>query len=132
MTTKRAVLLLAAIAATAAMPALDAQSGRQRQRGDKPDARRGAPEKAVLMQFEGKLKLLTPKTLSLEIEGDQTMEFRITKKTGAFKGEKPVRLDQIEVGAQLTIEGKRELNGDLNAINVRWNTPAETSESPKQ
>ena len=81
------------------------------------------------MRFPGTLKSVSKKQILLETENEQDVIFRRTKRTQFFNGEKEAKEEAAPVGDHIVIEGRRELNGDLDAIHVIWN---EKPPAPKE
>ena len=68
--------------------------------------------------FQGKLKSLTKKEIVLDVGEDQSITFHISGKTKFLKGGKPVKPSAIPPGAAVTVEGKRDLMGNVDAVSV--------------
>ncbi len=103
-----------------ASPALLAQR-RGRTQGPKPNGAGGSTSEEMLLRFPGTLKSISKKEILLEVEGEQQLIFRRIKKTRFLDGEKEAKETDAPAGQAIVIEGRRELNGDLDAYNVRWN-----------
>ena len=69
--------------------------------------------------FHGTLKSLSRKELVLEMPGDQTITFNISHKTKFLKAGKPVKPGQIPEGTPLSVDGKRDILGNTEAVAVR-------------
>lgn len=72
----------------------------------------------LLAKFEGTLRSKTTKQLILELEGEQTLTFRVTRKTTFLSGKDKIKPETVEVGSKVMLEATREPNGDLSAVNV--------------
>lgn len=102
----------------------DRQS-RSRQGGgqsrDKASGAGGRSPEDLLIRFPGRLKSVTKKQILLEVENEQELIFRRTKRTRFFDGGKEVKESAAPVGDPVVLEGQRALNGDLDVVNVLWN-----------
>ncbi|MBI1785985.1 MAG: hypothetical protein HYR60_00260 [Acidobacteria bacterium] len=109
-------------------PGLSPVSGQSRRAGSRQSRTsgpRGADTAvAELVTLDGTLRAVGKKQIELVLEGDQSLALRRTSKTKFFLGKKEVSATGIPLGSAVTAEVKRELNGDLLAVNVR-HTPKE-------
>lgn len=113
----KACLCLLLLLPFAAQPQQRTPRGRQQSRPNN-----STPEE-VLARFEGVLRALTKKEILIELPGEQTLTFRRVKKTTFYKDEKQVPAEAIAIGSAVLIEGRKEMNGDLDAIRVSLATP---------
>jgi hypothetical protein len=77
-----------------------------------------------LPNFRGNLKVISDKTLTLELGDKRVMDFKRNDKTKFFKGGDEVKPPKFAVGDQLSIEALEELNGTMTAVNVYWEKAA--------
>jgi hypothetical protein len=85
------------------------------------------PEQA-LATFNGTVRSLDSKSLTLEGDQSQMMSFRCSKKTTFYDGSKKIKPKAIEPGAVVIVEGKEGPDGKPEAVNVRLQ-PAKKSQS---
>lgn len=95
--------------------------GAQTRRPQRPQSRVSQLETPVAT-FHGKLQSLSKKDIVLEIGEDQTIDFHISHKTRFLKDGKPIKPAAIPAGAALTVEGKRDLLGNVDAVTVTVDT----------
>ncbi|MSV28152.1 MAG: hypothetical protein EXQ52_05340 [Bryobacterales bacterium] len=90
--------------------------------GQSPAARRTRGQKieapVAVAKFEGALVALDKKQLLLKLEGEQSLTFRINRKTRFFLDGKPASASRLSVDAAVTVEGMKEMNGELLAVTV--------------
>jgi hypothetical protein len=97
------------------------RGGRQQQKkSGSPDS--GTPGQ-ILIKFEGTLKSADKKEIHLDVAGDQSLIFRVNKKTSFYKDEKPVEAKDVVLDTHAVVDGRKEMNGDLVAVNVWSETP---------
>ena len=89
------------------------QGGRTGQRG-------GSGTVIPVVNFAGNLKASDKKGLLLEVDGEQTVVFRVNAKTHYFIDGKQVAVNAIMDGAPVEVEAKREMNRELMAVRVVW------------
>ena len=94
---------------------------RSRQNGSKATGAGGQSPEEVLIRFPGILKSIDKKQILIETGSEQDLTFRRTKRTRFFDGEKEAKESAAPVGEGVVIEGRRQMNGDLDAIHVIWN-----------
>jgi hypothetical protein len=75
----------------------------------------------ILIRFPGTLRALTRKEIVLEVDTDQELVFRRAKRMRCFDGDKQAREEAAPIGDHVVIEGRRAMNGDLEAVHVIWN-----------
>jgi len=76
------------------------------------------PLETPVATFHGKLKSISKKDIVLETGEDQSITFHISHKTKFVKDGKSIKPAAIPAGAQLTIDGKRDLLGNVDAVTV--------------
>lgn len=84
----------------------------------------------VLLSFSGTLKLISRTALIVEPEPDNQMSFLRTKKTRFLRSGKAIDADAIKTGAAVTVQCFPRLNGELEAVTVTMNDPADQDASP--
>ena len=101
-----------------------------------PTTRRGgsrqsgiSPLETPVATFHGALKSLSKKELVLALPEQNEIAFYISHKTKFLKNEKPVKPSQIPAGTPLSVDGKRDVLGNTEAVTVRVESPK--VESPK-
>jgi hypothetical protein len=100
---------------------------RQQQRGTSPDS---STPGNVLIRFEGTLTFASKKEIRIDVEGDQSLDFRVTKKTAFYRGKAEITPKDLAANSHIVIEGRRELNGDLDAVNVWADEPNKEVDEP--
>ena len=73
---------------------------------------------AAVATFDGTLRTLDKKELSIELPGEQHLSMEINKKTEFFRGQKPIGAREIREGALVLVEAKKVAN-QLVALRVR-------------
>lgn len=106
--TRRAALFLCATAAFA----------QRRQRTTPGSAPTPTWKDLPLAEFHGVLRSLTKKEVELQTDSEETMVFRRMKKTRFVKEGKDYTPDKFKAGDVVTVEGRKEFNGDLTAYTV--------------
>jgi len=85
-------------------------NGQQQQAGD------------PLPSFDGTVRGIDSKLLTLERPDSNTIEFNCSKKTKYYDGsDKKIKPSAIKAGDRVLVEAKRALDGTLDAVNVRLN-----------
>lgn len=74
----------------------------------------------VAAKFNGVLAGIDKRFVRLDVEGDNTLEFRRTSKTAFFKGKAQVKPDQIPAGGTVLVEGSKNMAGELVVLAVIW------------
>ncbi|HEY1241799.1 MAG TPA: hypothetical protein VGF16_14645 [Bryobacteraceae bacterium] len=77
-----------------------------------------------LPNFRGKLKQLDSKSISLKLDDDRIMEFRITGKTTFTKNGEQLKSPKFDSGDQISVEATEEPDASLTAVNVYWEKAA--------
>ena len=73
---------------------------------------------AAVATFDGTLRTLDKKELSIELPGEQHLSMEINKKTVFFLGTKAIAAREIRMGALVLVEAKKVAN-QLVAVRVR-------------
>lgn len=107
------ILLLGAAVWAQAPPAAQ-RRGKQTQR----TANKVSELETPVATFHGTLKSVTKKEIILELPEEQSIAFHISHKTKFLQDSKPIKPAAIKVGAPLTLEGKRDLLGNVEAVTV--------------
>jgi hypothetical protein len=68
--------------------------------------------------FHGKLASVSKKDLVLDVGEDQSISFHVSGKTKFLKAGKPIKPAAIAPGSSVTIDGKRDLLGNVDAVTV--------------
>ncbi len=95
--------------------------------GPAPGGSRGVNPIDVLVKFEGTLRAINKKELELDLEGDQTLTFRRTRKTAFYKGKdtgQAIKEPKIAEGTPLMIEAHKDQWGGLEVVNIFIPPPA--------
>ena len=83
---------------------LAAQSGNARARRTPKSAETTGPYKIPSPTFRGTLKVLDGQEIVLQLEGDQTVSIRRTRKTKFLRDGKEVKASDIAVGTPLEVD----------------------------
>ena len=80
---------------------------------------------AATATFNGTLKAITKKDVTVDLDSGNMVEFKLSKKTEFYFGEKKVTAKDLVAEAVVKIEGNKDVFGYLTAtkISVRRNTP---------
>ncbi len=93
--------------------------------------KKSKPEKLeVLAKFQGILTGIDRTFVRIEVDGDNTLEFRRTSKTAFFKGKTAVKANQIPPGVPVLVEGTKNLAGELIVASVTWDGKSEPVTQP--
>jgi hypothetical protein len=79
-----------------------------------------------LATFSGVVQEIDGKKIALEDADGNTLPFVLTHKTRYFAGAKKIKASDIKPGDRVSIETKRFPDGELEAINVRLESPPKT------
>jgi hypothetical protein len=74
--------------------------------------------------FHGALRSINKKEVVLALPEDQSIAFHVSHKTKFLKDAKPIKPSAIAPGAPVTIEGKRDVLGNVEAVTVTVDSPA--------
>jgi len=115
------------------LPALSpAQGGYSRRRPSAATATAG-PYTGPAVTFHGTMKALTKKELIMELDAaehtegqtdEQSLTFRVSRKTKFLKNDQEIKPSDIPVGAHLTLDATRDGDLKLSALNVMVGPPA--------
>lgn len=105
-----------------------------------PAGKRSRPQQHVspletpVATFHGTLTSASKKEVILALPNDQSITFHVSHKTKFLKDSKPVKPEALPAGAAVTIEGKRDLLGNVEAVSVTLDSPAKTppANAPEQ
>lgn len=92
-----------------------------------------SPMETPVATFHGTLKSVSKKEVVLAMPEDQSIVFHFTGKTKFLKDGKPIKPSAIPTDAPLTVDGKRDLKGNVEAITVTVDSgkkPAEPAAEP--
>lgn len=79
----------------------------------------GNPEEAIHPNFTGTVYTFDGKTLTLEQEDSNQLDFRCSRKTKYLDGNRKIRASAIRPGMLVTVEGKQAPDASLDAVSVR-------------
>jgi len=79
-----------------------------------------------LATFTGVVEEIDEKKINLQDADGNTLPFVLTHKTRYFSGTKKIKASGIKHGDRVSIETKRFPDGELEAINVRLESPPKT------
>jgi len=99
------------------MPMPNSGNRQQRQRNTAPNKRSDTPGE-LLFKFEGTVKESSKKEFVVEVEGEQNLTFRRGKDMKVLAEKDPAKDKSLPTGTKVSVEAKREMNGDLTAMIV--------------
>ena len=74
--------------------------------------------------FRGNLKAISKKELRIDADSEQqSLTFRITRKTHFFKAGKEIKLSDVTVGTLVAVDAVRDPDQQFSALNVTVNPP---------
>ncbi len=112
--------LASGVAAVAQMYPYPGRSTYPRGTGRVPNnGQQQTPDGEPLPSFDGTVRGIDPKLLTLERPDSNMLEFNCSKKTKYYDGSKKLKASAIKAGDRVVIEAKRALDGTLDAVNVR-------------
>jgi hypothetical protein len=79
-----------------------------------------------LATFSGVVQKIDEKKIDLQDADGNTLPFVLTHKTRYFAGGKKIKASDIKRGDRVSIETKRFPDGEMEAINVRLESPPKT------
>lgn len=110
------ILCLAALT----LPAQYSRRGTGRRQTPAPGSSAG-----LQAQFNGTLKTITRKKLTLELPDGNMLEFFCSKKTAYFDGKEKISRDSLKPADLLTVDATPAIDGSLDAVKVsRQHEPA--------
>ena len=103
-----------------------ALSGQTPSTGRQPRAGKGRqqPQNRVsdletpVATFHGTVRSISKKEIVLDMPEDQSIAFHISHKTKFVKDAKAIKPSAIAAGAEATVDGKRDLLGNVEAVTV--------------
>ena len=113
----KCLLALALLPLLCAQTPTQGRQGRQGRQRQQPQNKVSDLETPVAT-FHGTLKSISKKEVVLELPEDQSIAFHISHKTKFLKDGKPVKSSAIAAGAPVTVDGKRDLLGNVEAVTV--------------
>lgn len=72
-----------------------------------------------LPSFDGTVRGIDSKLLTLERPDSNTIEFYCSKKTKFYDGSKKLKASAIKAGDKVLVEARRAPDGSLDAVNIR-------------
>ncbi len=120
--------LLFIVAIAAALGAQTPQTGRGGKKGQPQN--KVSPLETPVATFHGTLRSLSKKEVVLEVGEEQSIAFHISSKTKFFRDAKPIKPAAIAQGASVTVEGKRDLLGNVDAVTVTVDTKPAPKPAP--
>jgi hypothetical protein len=79
----------------------------------------GLPSTAPLPTFHGTVRGSSAKSLSIDSNDENTMNFICTKKTSWLDGARKVKPEDIAVGELVEVDGRKRPDGSMEAVEVR-------------
>lgn len=74
--------------------------------------------------FQGKLKVLTKNEIRIEVDADQqSIDFRVSRKTHFLKDGKPIKPADISEGVTVAVDAVRDPDQKFSALNVVVSPP---------
>jgi len=106
------------------LPALSPAQFAPRRRGPVSASANSGPYNGPAVTFNGTVKSLTKKELIVELDPSdpaaeqQSITFRLSKKTKFLKDDKEIKPADILVGARIAVDATRDGDQKLSALNV--------------
>lgn len=125
----RYVILFPALLALL-LPGLSPAQYASRRRGPASATANSGPYNGPAVTFHGTVKALTKKELVVDLdkkeptEDQQSLTFRLSKKTKFLQNDQEIKPTGIAVGAHITVDATREGDLKLAALNVIAGPPA--------
>lgn len=79
----------------------------------------GMPSETPLPTFHGTVRGSSAKSLSIDSNDENTMNFHCTKKTVWLDGAKKIKPEDITVGELVEVDGRKRPDGSMEAAVVR-------------
>jgi hypothetical protein len=76
-------------------------------------------EDNLLATFTGPVKGVDKKSILLVVEGENDVQFHISRKTTVWDGDQKISPQNLKPGTPVSVEAKRFPDGSLDAVNVR-------------
>ena len=121
---------LAALAIAALF--LPCASGFQRRRPQGANATVNPEDKGLTPTFEGTLKMLTRKAITIQLQSDQLLEIRRDHKTKFVENGKEIKPSDIAVGTPLAIDVHEDIDLHPIAVRVVVNPPPPKADKASQ
>ena|SRR5690349_5716477 len=77
-----------------------------------------SPLETPAATFHGTLKSISKKELILALPDDHEVVFYLSHKTKFLKDQKPIKPSAIPADARLSVDGKRDIRGNTEAVSV--------------
>ncbi len=125
----RYVILLPTVMAVL-LPSLAPGQMMPRRRGPVAATANSGPYNGPAVTFHGTLKAITKKELVVDLdkteptEDQQSLTFRLSRKTKFLKNDQEIKPADLAVGAHLTIDATRDGDQKMSALNVMTGAPA--------
>ncbi len=94
------------------------------QTGRQSGAAKEKNEDNLLATFTGPVKGVDKKSILLETEGGNDLQFHLNRKTEVWDGDKKLSPRDLKLGAWVQVEAKRFPDGSLDAVTVRLDPAA--------
>jgi hypothetical protein len=108
-----------------------AQVGYGRRRGPTSATATSGPYTGPAVTFQGTVKSLSKKELTIDVDAEeQSLTFRVEKKTKFLKDGKEIKLADITEGTHVSVDATREGDQKLSALNVMVAPSAKTAAKP--
>lgn len=104
-----------------------------RRRGPASATANSGPYSGPAVTFNGTVKVLTKKELVVDLDRpdpdaeQQSLTFRLSKKTRFLKDDQPVKPSDIEAGTHITLDATRDGDLKFSALNVMVAPPGKTA-----
>ncbi|HUP04393.1 MAG TPA: DUF5666 domain-containing protein [Bryobacteraceae bacterium] len=84
-----------------------------------------ASKSAPLPSFRGRIRVIDSKTLTLGLDDDRAITFKVTDKTRFYKNGATLKTPtDFKPGDQVSVEGPEDMAGNMTAVNVYWERSA--------
>jgi len=99
-------------------------------RGGTSRPRANPDSENILPNFDGTVRGIDSKGLTIELPDSNTLEFNCSKKTNYFDGTKKIKPKDIRPGDHVSVEAKPAPDRSLDAVNVRLGHPKPPANQP--
>jgi hypothetical protein len=107
-------------------------TGRQSRQGKRQQPQNKVSElETPVATFHGTLRSINKKEIVLDLQEDQSIAFHISHKTKFVKEAKAIKPSAIAAGAPVTVDGKRDLLGNVEAVTVTVDSSKKSPEGSK-
>jgi hypothetical protein len=109
-----------------------------RRRGPASATANSGPYSGPAVSFNGTVKALTKKELVVDLDRpdpdaeQQSLTFRLSRKTRFLKGDQPVKPSDIEAGTHITLDATRDGDLKFSALNVMVAPPGKPAEKAEK